>query len=55
MELHELLALVVETFTRLAIAYLVTGSVASMATSPTVASSRLGGNVRGEVWTPHCQ
>ena len=31
MELHELLALVVETFTRLGIPYLITGSVASMA------------------------
>jgi len=31
MELHELLALVVETFKRLGIPYLVTGSVASMA------------------------
>jgi len=31
MELYELLALVVETFTRLGIPYLVTGSVASMA------------------------
>jgi hypothetical protein len=31
MELHELLALVAETFNRLGIPYLVTGSVASMA------------------------
>lgn len=31
MELYELLALVVETFNRLGIPYLVTGSVASMA------------------------